>query len=253
MSWAHIQGTGTQAAGAVTSLSVAFGSNITSGNMIATGVATYCTPTDTLTATDNAGGGGNTYTSDTTAVVGSNNYWVTISHAPITLGTGTKPTVTWTASGTSPTMYPSIAIDEFSYGGTLSVDSHVSYNNTTVSTASPSVGSLTVTGNDLIYAVLGFDASAPTVTAGSGLTLSYSAGCVNGQAEGIAAEYQLNATTTVNPSWTLSAPATTYRCGVAYKTPTGATNGPPYWLGDSAFRPSQRPALSGTQISLLYG
>jgi hypothetical protein len=218
MSWSHVQGTGVQGAGGISSLSCSFAGALTPADLVVSGVTTYnLAATPPITASDNKG---NTWTADTTGTP-TNYYLAAISHALATTG-GTSFTVTWTiASGGG---YPSMAIDEYSYSGTLSVDSAETSGSTTTTTNAPAAGSLAVTGTDLVYAVLGTDASA-SFTAGSGLALRYNANYANGVAEGICAEDQLGATSAVNPAWSLSAAVACYTAAVAYKT-VGAAQDP---------------------------
>jgi hypothetical protein len=258
MSWAHVQGTGVQStSGAVNSLSVSFASSVTAGNLAVSGIATYIPNQDTYClVSDNKS---NTWAEDTP------NFLITeascIGHSVVTTG-GTSFTVTWktdeNSGGTSPNAsYTSICIDEFSFTGTVSVDSQQTAQ-TTVSTKTPTVGTaLTVTGNDLIYALMEFDlysaGGTTSFTPMSGFTNAYTAQWNSAGGEGIWAMYELNATSGVDPSWTITSTNTpnTTCCAVAYYTSAAVAVGCAYYPGSSSLK-TQRPALRGAQFTEHY-
>jgi hypothetical protein len=217
MSWAHVQGTSVQSSGNVQNLSASL-SGVTGGDVLASGYAGYPSGPYAVTPSDSQSNIWSADTSNTFGGVGQVAAFV--GHSVTT--TGGTVTVTWGAPGGGDTTYCAMTVDEFSESGTVTVDSEVSSSGSS-STSSPSVGSLSVSGTDLIYATLGFD-SAATVTAGSGYTLTgylnYTGGTV-----GIASEYLLNATSSTNPSWSLGTAATCYQAGVAYKTASGTVTG----------------------------
>lgn len=216
MSWGLVTGNnglGVQATGPTTTISMSFVNAVSSGDMAVVGMSTYLYNTaDAATVTDNKTG--NTWANDTGHSTG--HFDAEILHSVIANGgSGFAVTVATPHNG-----FPSISLDEFSGGGAATVDSFIACPATTSFTNVPAVGSLTVSGTDLIYAVLGLDKGAPTAT--PSLTAGYQAGYVSSQAEGIYAQYQLNATSAVNPAWSLSASETIYACGVAYKAAGGA-------------------------------
>jgi hypothetical protein len=238
MSWSHVQGTGVQAAsGNITSLSVSFAGNVTAGNLIVSGSTTYLNGAATLTLSDNQS---NSYSYATTHAGGSAGFFAAIGHS-VAAGTNT-PSVTWSTGAVG--AYPSMSIDEYAGGGSATVDSAISFSGAT-STSTPSLGSLTVTGTDLVYAVCGSDGTPATYTAGAGMTARYNQPWVSGKAEGICAEDQLNATTAVNPGWTLNSTISTYPVGVAYKAAAGNT----YSLSAGA----GSYTLAGQSASLPFG
>ena len=239
MSWSHVQGTGAQASsGGITSLSKAFVSSVTVGNLICVGCANFTGGTPTIGDTHN------TYTLVGPFTSGSDNLGA--AYAPVT--TGGSITVTATVSSS----YPAISIDEFDPGGTPAFDNDAHSSGTSTSISS---GSVTVTGTDLLFGVVNPAGESPTI--GSGFSAGYNNnGGIGGQSEGLMAEYQLNITS--NTAITASIPTTTsdpwIDLGLSFTaTGGGASAGPPYWLDASALRPRQRPALSGTQISSIYG
>lgn len=213
MSWAHVQGGGTNSLSfGVTSLSATFVSAVTSGNLLVSGSATYLGGgSDTYTVTDNKA---NSWTRDTTL---PGTLSVAVQGHTIAGSSVSGLAVTWTESPNPG--FPAISIDEFSFTGTGAAESVISQSGTT-GTAAPAVGSLTVTGTDLIYAVLGYFSNTTVTPA---LTAAFAAAYAAGQSMGINVQYKLNATTSVNPSWALGASETCFRCGVAFKGTAGGS------------------------------
>ena len=193
MSWGFVQATGVEATGSgVTSLSKAFGSNCTAGNFLVLGAADYgmgASPTGTDTLS-------NTYAKAIQSGSASESAAILSAHCALS-GANTV-----TYHPTSGTVYPGIAIAEFSGGGSVTTD-----NTNTGATGGGTTktwNSVTVSGTDLIIAVMqtGVAAAYP-YTAGGGTTLGYGGQYTSGS-EGIALLYALNAVATASPAITNS-------------------------------------------------
>lgn len=225
MGWNHIQGAGAQSSGGpINSLTASFGVAATIGNVIICRITNSSTVAESPVFQD----GSNTYTVDAYLNPTSNTDQAGISHAIVATPVTTITLLYTDGTGNG---YMSMAIDEYSFTGSLSVDGTGTLGVAT--TNSPVFGSaLTVTGNDLVVAVLGVDGSS-TVTAGSGFTLRYNENLSPGNAEGIAAEDALNVTSNTTPSWSLGSSVACYGAAVAYKA-TGGGGATP-WL----FLPNQ--------------
>jgi hypothetical protein len=222
--WSQVQGTGAQGTSSgVSSLSASFVSAVASGDLVCTGCSNFSYYSFSQSVDDN---NVNPYTVDTgVTVVGPNVAYTAIAHSVVP--TGGTLTLTWNL--TFHGNFVAISIDEFSApGATISVDNVVD-SNTVTGTATPSVGTLAVSGNDLIYAIL-LNETTGTITPGSGFTASYSVPGIGGAAEGISAEYQLNQTSNVNPGWTCTLSGTYIVCGAAYKATGGGPTFSPYWV-----------------------
>jgi hypothetical protein len=236
VSWTRVQGSGASNASGPTSNTTVSLTGVTAGDLVVVRATAYANSGVSAgpSISDSAS---NSYTLDK-----SNNtdtsYWAIIGHSVVTTGGSLTFKISW-SSGTA---YASIAVDEYSFSGSLSVDSVASMGY--ASTNSPQTGALTVTGNDLICAVLGLDSSA-TVTAGSGFTLRYDGSYSNGNCEGLAAEDELNVTSGLTPSWSLNTAIHCYAAAVAYSVAT-QTSGLSYWRR-ATLRASERPLPAAAQ------
>ncbi len=231
MAWVQVQSAGATDSAAAASISASFANPTTVGNIIVASLSAFSDGTTSVSD------GSNSYTSAVS--VGHLSDTVQIWYAPVTTAIQTV-----TFSTTAPEMFASMSIDEYSYTGALSVDgtATLAYG----STNSPATGDLTVSGYDLIYAALG-TAAACTFTAGSGLTIVYSADYVSSQANGICVEDDLNVTSGVTPSWSLSGAVDCLGCAVALRTTLAPLGGGPLaWnLARDARRAIWGPASAG--------
>jgi hypothetical protein len=223
LSWTRIQGTGAQnAAGPTQTIAKAFASNTAVGNLIVVRVTLYNNSGSAETVSDNLG---NTYTKDILEVFGT--LQAGVWHAPITSAGATTVTAD---DGSGNNAYWAIAIDEYSYTGSLSVESTVTSDPSQLGspTTTPTMQTaLTVTGTNLVAAILGADGNSGTITAGSGGVLRFNANYSSGSAEMIAAEDYINVTSNTTPSWTVGTSQTTqYAAAASYKGTGAAAQDP---------------------------
>jgi hypothetical protein len=208
--WARAQA-GTIVSGSGSSLSTqATLTGVTIGNELTVCTGSY--QKSVVSVTD----GFNTYTNRVTLLAG--NIDCEIWTAPVT--TGGNLTVTVLYGGTGAAVAP-VAFDEYSYSGTLSVDS----TNTGSGSGSPEgTANLTVTGKDLILNTTCFVSSFGTPTAGSGFTLEHQTNYVGGQSMALVVQDGLNVTTSpISPSMTTTSGLGWVSAALALKTPNIAT------------------------------
>lgn len=138
--------------------------NITSGNTIVVAVA-YVGSAG-ATCADNASGGSNSYTSQVTATgLGGA---VTIFSAPITNGSGTKPTVTVTLPGT-PT-FRFLIVAEYSAIGAIDQTAHGDASSASSGTDDGTVGPVTTTTDGQLVLGAIYTIGGSTITAGTNFT-----------------------------------------------------------------------------------
>lgn len=169
MAWGRVQAaSGTSSTGGLT-FGVAFTtSNIVAGNRIIVVASIWNAPATTVTSvTDTAG---NTYVLDKRLSV-SDNTDITLWSAPITVGAGTKPTVTLHASGTNGEW----ALEIFEYSGLAS--GGTGYLDGTAGTATAVAGATLSSGatspvpgasNELAVGAYGDGGNNTTITVGAG-------------------------------------------------------------------------------------
>jgi hypothetical protein len=137
----------------VASLGVAFTTaNITTSNYVIVS-CTWFNTGQTVTVTDNASGGSNTYTDTGSSVATNSTTHVQTFKAKIVNGGGTKPTVTCNFAGGGAS-FPGLTIAEVSGAdGTTFVDTSANATSSPAVTLTITAGTLTTSANnDLIYA-----------------------------------------------------------------------------------------------------
>lgn len=159
---AHQQGTGAQSVGAVASLSVPFGSNVTAGRTILAGVITY--PSAGSTPRTHAVTGGGTYTGGApriTGVTGDTSPAGEISYAHNATGGATTVTVTPSANAVM-----AMVIEEVSG---VKNQAPVSTATGNTSSASPATGTLSLGGlTCFLFGVVTQNGGATTITPNTG-------------------------------------------------------------------------------------
>jgi hypothetical protein len=215
MSWARVQNVSATGTGGVSSISVTLPNPVTAGNLIVVTIgndATTPTVSDSINSTNYTLG--NFYND-----AGKSVY--TYYYKVITGGSSFQITATF--SGTD---YPAIYAAEYSFSGTLSVDTAPT--GTSGSNANPVLaGALTITGNDLVICTCTLEAGGLTATASSGYTIQFQTPLTGGQHYGIAMSDQLNVTANTTPGFTLSGSASWGICATAFKTPLVTFSGEP--------------------------
>lgn len=216
MSWSHKQNANNSGgAGGASSQSVAFGSSVAAGDIIALGFLVQGTEWASITSVGDQLG--NTYTKLGGLEVGAHPLGVYLYAAVVT--TAGTPTVTVQLAGTS---YIEISADDFAWsgGGTPSQDGSTvtgSGSGTAVSASS----ALSPSGTDLVIAVAASWA-ATVMTVGSGWTESYS----GPSSDAFLTEYGLNQSSSITPTATAGSDVWSI-LGAAFK-PGGATFQP--WI-----------------------
>ncbi len=211
MSWAHAQaGVGTRTATpGITTLTVTFGSAVTAGNLIVVGISHQAG--SIATVADNKSNGN--YLAAATNSTFTSIYYLQVPNG----GSSFTITVTFNVAD-----YPTITADEFSVpAGTLAaVDSSVSSTGTGTAVSG---GNLTIGGSDLVYGIVNSSGTTcVSYTAIGSYTLSFSAVGVIGTADGGAAQYILNdSTTPQSTTMTLGSSVTWYITSVAFKGVSG--------------------------------
>lgn len=210
MPWTFVQAA---TVGAVTaSQSLAYGSNVTAGDLLVVAVSTY--GVDTVTPSDSQG---NTYTRAAGYVTNPGNGTLSIWYA-IAQTTGAC-TVTVALSAND---FMGLGILDYTPpAGAVAVDGTAQ---ATGGSTAPSCGSIAVAGAGelCIAAYLQETYSSVTVTAGSGFTLRCNQ--PNGASyEGLGVEDALNVSTAQTGSFTLNAAAQWAALGVSFKVTAGAT------------------------------
>ena len=170
MAWALVQSASGNSATSGTTFGIAFTTtNITSNNRILVGVAIWNSPATTITSvTDSAG---NAYNGPVKRVTESDGTDVTLWDTVITAGSGTMPTVTAHASGTTGEW--ALIIREFSGLSTATSTYTDGINGAVGGTGNASSGASSPAAtatNELAYGVYGDGGNSDTVTAGSGWT-----------------------------------------------------------------------------------
>jgi hypothetical protein len=197
MSWRHVSSSGAQVASSGQStLSATFPGAIAAGDLIVVSV-TYWYSGAAPTVQDSVNSTGYTYIGQTPA----NNSGQIGTWYYVAASGGSNFEVTVTSNGTQ---YLAMTIDAYSFtpGDVVSIDSD---GYATGSSATPTLSSaLSITASDLVYATCTLDAPSGTISAGSGFALRYSAGNINGQSYGIAAENYLNESSNITPSFGLA-------------------------------------------------
>lgn len=184
--WSFVQSTSAQHTASASAQTLAFGSNVTSGDLLIVAVGMTASPGDTVTVTDSQS---NTYTQVSTYASFSNaslgteilSVWWTIA------GSSGANTVTVTPSGIDAL---SIGIHEYTPpAGTVAVDKTA---NVTSTSAGPAASLVGVTAGAMIFAAYAqSDSNLASCTAGSGFTLR--ANILNGSGEsGLGTEDKLN-------------------------------------------------------------
>jgi hypothetical protein len=215
MGWKHVQGSGAQASsGSSPTLTATFSGAVAAGDLIVVSGVWWAGVSGTPTMADNVNGVYYTYKGPT-VVSGTENLgtWYYVTPKGALPGTFT---ITFTVTGTA-NVYLAMTIDEFNYAtrATYSIDS--SGTNTQAAASSMSLASaLSVSGTDLVYAA-GLLNGSGTASPGSGFTLAYNAQIILGQSYGIASEYLLNETSSINPTMSCSGAALTNLNGIAFK------------------------------------
>ncbi len=182
LSWVHVQGT------SAVGTSLTFASPVTAGNLIVVSVSEYNGSSTTITCKDSKN---NVNYTQVAQVSNSGNQVAVLWYIPPVGGTP----FTVIASNA---YYAAMTIDEYSMpvGATgLVIDSFGSDNTGAKTLAS----SLTVTGDDLIYAACAVNSG--TVNAGSGFNLRGQVAYVYSVDIGITSEDQLNVTSNINPTF----------------------------------------------------
>lgn len=220
MSWAHVQGTGGQATGGVSSFQATFSGSVTAGNLIVVSVSTYIA-SGTISVADNKNAGNYT---QAVRIDGNTNYTSAIYYLVAGTG-GASFTITLTGTGT---IYPAISIDEYSFtaGASISVDGTATMDYTNTPTPATSTA-IVPTASDLIFASVSTWLAA-TFTAGTGFTLRYNVDYGSGSPGGIGSEDYVNESGSITPGFTLSATAFSVMTAAAFKAtvaggPTTAT------------------------------
>jgi hypothetical protein len=217
MAAAYVQGTGLQSSGSVASLSKAFTSNVTAGNLIVVGgVGNGETLLTTGSATD---GLLNTYTRDINrADAGAQTTQCAIYSAPVT--TGGACTVTLDPTGSD---FVDIAIAEFSgmdiSGTRLDTSNFGDANGTNAAT-----GNLVTSTTTAIVGILSHSDGTVTLTPGASFAEIFEDQDATDMP--FNCEYRIAAAGTYTANWTNS--SVTYVCvAAAYKQGTATTSIPP--------------------------
>ena len=235
MSWAHVQGTSTEntvGTTGVTSLTLAFGSNVTAGNLLVLGMGSFQSG-GTFSVQDSLN-----LTNWTQAVVATN---TNLRSAIFWFVTPQSGSATVTLSTTF-AAFPGITIDEFSFtaNSTISADNSGagsgSSTSLAITTNQPSnTLSTTITpmGTDLIYGV-GCVGAAGTWTQGSGFTPGYTGTFASSKAEAVFSEWVLNQSSVITPAASFSVST-------------------PWAFAATAFLPTAIPAAAGGGAAPLCG
>jgi hypothetical protein len=216
-SWSHVQGSGAYV-GTATSVAAAFPVNVTSGNLMVVGV--YINGPGTVSIGDTRG---LSFTQQETSTHSSD--YVSIWTAPISSGGAETVTIQLGAN-----TYGLISIDEYSYSGgaTYALEASGGGNAGNGSSTTPSPGSVTVTGTDLVYAICGdLSPGFETTSAGSSFGLRYFGPGYTGVSYGFAAQDYLNATSNQTGSFTVGASVNWIAAAIAMK-PTSTAGGGAY-------------------------
>jgi hypothetical protein len=170
MAWTVVQSARLTASVSTQNSPLAFSiANLTAGNLILVGIATSAQVIPTLTVSDNAAGGTNTYSELLTATDGNTLCRASLFTAPIVHGAGTKPTVTVAGNQASPfgTVF---TIMEVSGVQNVLDKSAVNTNPATSATPTTTATAATTAANELCVAVLANGATDTVLAAGSGWT-----------------------------------------------------------------------------------
>lgn len=208
MSWSLVQSASANPTGPVTSMTVAFTSSVTVGNLVVVKVASF------YAATSVTDSGSNTWTQG----VGNSGSNASIWYSHVTTGGVLTITV---ASSNAGGFYPAVEIQEWAGGSSSTVDGSAL---ATGSSATPSPGSITTTGaSDLVVSVAALSASYGTVSPAAGFTLTYTNAYVSGS-EGAANEYAANvAAGTYTPAFTITTPVSWTAAALAFAMPPPPT------------------------------
>ena len=199
-------------------LSIAFGSNVTSGNLLVVTIQSEGSIASPA-LTDTRGTVWSLVQADSSQSV----------HMAVYYGFATS-TGANTVSGSWGSSYARIAVSEFSGVASASLDAHGIAGNT----ATPSVGLITTQATDLLYCACGGYASSNTFTAGTGFTIP-----TNGQSNGSdanAVEYQI------------AGAAGSYTCGI---TIVGSSGGSDFIAAAFAV-PAAVPKYESVSKALVY-
>ncbi len=201
MSWSLIQSAGVDGTNSlgVASLSEAYPSDVTGGNLLVVAVGAF---------------GAITGVSDTRS-----NIW----HALITSvgGTSTFAAIFWaiskdsgpcTATVTGGSFLPGIAVLEFAAPGSIAIDGWAAAGATTASAATPAI---LLNATDLVVGAIGSDGN-PALSAGTGYTAAYTSAGGSGAEASCAIYWANNANATASPAWTLSTSKRSAFVGVAF-------------------------------------
>jgi hypothetical protein len=214
----HIQSTGVQSSGAVTSQGKAFTSNITAGNRITVVIALFRNSIGSPGVTSVTDNLGNTYVQRPSAFVQS----AVDTHCGMdiweckNITTGGTCTVTVTPNASS---FTSFGITENSGSDTASPDDGVSTNTGTSTT--PSTGNQTRSNAGIDFGGVTHTGATTTITedTGAGWTLVFEA--ENATNQPINVEYKIAASGTLNPDWTLGASRDWIATGSGFKDSSG--------------------------------
>jgi hypothetical protein len=154
-------------AGASSTATAAFTSNLSAGSvLLVAGVGAATAGIPTLTVADNAAGGTNTYTQLLSASINANARCALFS-APLVNGVGTKPTVTLTSSQAT----SGVALVIMEAAGIANVIDASGTATGSAANASVSTSTTTTAASELGIGVYGDDGASLSVTAGAGWTL----------------------------------------------------------------------------------
>jgi hypothetical protein len=213
-----------------TSLSITLPNAVTAGDLIVVGVVTWNgTPLTSgqVGCSDNKG---NTYSLAKWETNGGVGNLATGVFWGVAVTGGASFSVTITSSVSA---FLTAMAGEFSAAGaTVSLNSTASANG---SSTAPSTGSLTVTGTDLVFAVVNTPANV-SFAAGTGFTTLNSQNSNNNESG--STEYLLDATTALNPSWTLGSSTTWQAAGAAFLASGGTAPTGISYRGRSAMHPT---------------
>ncbi len=196
MSWTHVSSSGAQVASSgQATLSATFPETIAAGDLIVVSVA-YWYNSATPTVQDSVNSTSYTYIGQTPA----NNSGQIGTWYYVAANGGSNFQLTATSNGAQ---YLAMTIDAYSFtsGDVIRIDNN---GYATGTSTTPTLSSaLSVTASDLVYATCTLGAPSGTISPGSGFTIRYTAGNINGQTYGIAAEDSVNESSNITPSFGL--------------------------------------------------
>jgi hypothetical protein len=206
-SWAHVQGN--LYYGHASSIAVLLPVSVTVGDRVVVGIQAS-TGSPTWSVTDSQ--------SNTYAQVGSTVTSGSQSIAIYSSVIATGGTITVTA-GSGGTNYTGVCVDEYSESYTTTVDNSAGTSGTSTT---PSSGSVTVSGTDLLYGFMTPETLGPLqITAGTNFCLRSTMPGIGGVTYGFMAEDQMNVSSNTAAAWTLGASESWLAIGASFKAGSG--------------------------------